>query len=115
MVTDEIEPAVLAELAEHVVEERQAGVDRRLTLPSRSSCTSTRVSLVSRYRLAVRDSRQCLLQGGEERRVLRRRADRDAQTALEAGPTAAIADEHVAVDERLPHLGAVVGARAGTG
>ena len=51
----EVEAAVLAELGEHVVEERHAGVDvGRRRVPSRSSSTRTSDSLVVRSTRAVR-------------------------------------------------------------
>ena len=49
------------------------------------------------------DVAQDLLQGGEERVVLGGGADGDAEAAVEAGPRRAVADEHRAVDQRLPH------------
>ena len=77
----QVEPAVAAELVEHVVVERDAGRDvgdgrcRR----GRSS-TSIDVSLVARLRRRRRgSSRATSVEGGEERVVLLRRADGDAQ------------------------------------
>ena len=113
-------PAVLAELLEHVVEERDAG---RRSRSRRCRRRRDRRSIARLRGLALlscaarrRHSRH-LLQGaaerGEERVVLRRRADGDPQALVEPGPAREVADEHAAREQRLPHRVAVA-VRRGT-
>ena len=89
----EVEAGVLAELLEHVVEERDAGRDRRRARAvdherrARSSSpsspgASSRLSRRSRDHL-----RQDRVERGKERVVLGGRADRDAEAALDAAAT----------------------------
>ena len=76
-------------------------------VPSTSSVTSTVVSLVSRcssQRCSSSHLRQCLLERGEERVVLGGRADRDAETLLDARPAREVADEHAALEQPFPQL-----------
>ena len=105
----EVEAAVLAELAEHVVEERQAGGDVDLARPVEVERDVDRASpWCARDTVARRSggsswSREHLAQRGEERVVLLGRADRDPQAPVEPGPRRAVAHEHRAVDQPLPH------------
>ena len=84
---------MLAELLEHVVEERDAGRDRAsCPCRRRRASRSTVVSFVSRRSSACRCAhvdhlRQDRAERGEERVVLGGRADRDAQAAFDAAAT----------------------------
>ena len=115
----EIEAAVTTELVEHVVVERDAGrdvgdaaavevdrhVDRRLL--RRPVALGGAAHVVLRCLLVtarVTTGRDGVGQRVEERGVLVRCADRDPQAVVEARPARAVADEHVAVDEPLPHV-----------
>ena len=66
------------------------------------------VSFVVRLRVAVRVTPATSRERGEEPVVLLRRADRDPQAPAEARPARAVAHEHAAVDEALPHAVALV-------
>ena len=97
----EIEAAVTTKLVEHVAEEGQAGVDVGLTRAIEIERNVDLSLLGGRWLAAVR-----LVRTSVSFRIgrLRRRADRDPQTALKSGPAGAVAHEHGSVDKTLPHV-----------
>ena len=114
----EIEPAVTAELVEHVVVERDTGrhlrgaravevdrdVDRRLLghpCPRRDAARS-------RPHPHNPVTLQCELDRRQEPVVLRRQPDRDPKATVEVRPSAAVADQHTRVDHALPDLASIV-------
>ena len=94
----QVEPAVAAELIEHVVVERDARGDRRSgPMPSRSIEIVDRRLLrrprASAVRLTPGHREAPRSRAVEEHVVLVGRADRDAQAILEPRPATAVADE----------------------
>ena len=110
----EVEPRVLAELLEHVVEERDAGVGGRRARPvevrARRRCRSPSSCALT---LAVRVTRRA-----PPRRLVRNRStscSAPAVTRSAFGTTARqVAHEHAAVEQTLPDLDRVVGPAART-
>ena len=101
-VTSQVPARVLAQLLQHVIEERDAGVGGRVAEPSRFSSTRMSVSFVVRVTLAVRLMLQDLLQAGEEQVDLVLGAGGDAQGVGHHGGE--VADQDAAIQQRLPHL-----------
>ena len=110
----QVEAAVLPELLEHVVEERDAGRRRRVAGAVDGELELDRrllggALLRGRPRGHTATPWSAVAERGEERVVLVGRADGDTKTALEPGPAREVADEHALVDELLPPLVAVAG------
>ena len=100
----EIEARVLAELLEHVVEERDAGARPRWCRCRRPRARRRPSSPSSRGGAAPIESPSDLLECGEERVVLGGRADRDPETLLDARPAREVAHEHAARQQSFPEL-----------